>query len=232
MKVCALIPAFNEEARVTAVVIGARRHLPKVIVVDDGSDDATAAAAEKAGAEVIRHPVNRGKGAGLKTGMERAFGEGFNAVLILDADGQHKADEIPLFIRAAEETGADIVVGSRMGKTEGMPLVRYLTNRFTSAVISKMAGLRIPDSQCGYRLVREGAFRRMTFRAMRYDAESEMLIEAGRAGCRIISVPVSTIYGTEKSRISPFKDTVRFFNLVMRHLRHPHPGPPPSQGEG
>lgn len=218
MKVCALVPAYNEEARVAGVVRGARRRLPAAIVVDDGSSDATAAVAEKAGAEVIRHPVNRGKGAALRTGMERAFGEGFDAVLILDADGQHDPDEIPRFLAAAEQTGAEIVVGSRMEKAAGMPRVRYITNRFTSALISKIAGRRIPDSQCGYRLIRERAFRAMTFRTTRYDTESEMLIEAGRAGCGIVSVPVRTIYGTEKSRIHPLKDTVRFFRLVARHL--------------
>lgn len=218
MRVCALIPAYNEEARVADVVRGARRYLPAVIVVDDGSSDATAAVAERAGAEVMRHPVNRGKGAGLRSGMERVFGEGFDAVLVLDADGQHNPDEIPRFLDAAEKTGADIVVGSRMGKAEGMPRVRYLTNRFTSAVISRIAGCGIPDSQCGYRLVRERAFRTMTFRTARYDTESEMLIEAGRAGCRIVSVPVSTIYGTETSKIHPLKDSVRFIRLILRHL--------------
>ncbi len=218
MDVCAVIPACNEEARVGEVVRGARRHLSRVVVVDDGSADGTADAARRAGAEVLRHPGNRGKGAALKTGMEHAFGEGFDAVVVLDADGQHAAGEIPLFLGTAERTGADVVVGSRMDNAEGMPLVRYLTNRFTSAVVSKLAGQRIPDSQCGFRLIGERAFRRMGFKTSRYDTESEMLIEAGRAGCRIVSVPVRTIYGTGKSKINPFVDTARFFRLVLRHL--------------
>lgn len=223
MNVCGVIPAYNEAARVGAVVHGARLHLTKVVVVDDGSADETASAARQAGAEVMRHPANRGKGAALRTGMERAFGEGFGAVIVIDADGQHATGEIPLFLRAAEETGADMVVGSRMDRAEGMPLVRYLTNRFTSAVVSRLAGQRIPDSQCGFRLIRERAFRQMGFRTSRYDTESEMLIEAGRAGCRIVSVPVRTIYGTEKSKINPLRDTARFFRLVARHVRGPRP---------
>ncbi len=229
MRACAVVPAFNEEARVAGVVLGALDRLPKVIVVDDGSSDGTAGAAEKAGAEVLRHRVNRGKGAALRTGMERAFASGFDAAVILDADGQHRTEEIPLFLRAADETGADIVLGSRMGGAEGMPLVRWLTNRFTSAVVSALAGTRIPDSQCGFRLVRESAFRAMTFRTTRYDTESEMLIEAARAGRRIVSVPVSTIYGTEKSRINPLLDTARFFMLAARQMRR---RPPPRRGNG
>ncbi|MCC6450930.1 MAG: glycosyltransferase family 2 protein [Candidatus Aureabacteria bacterium] len=221
MRVCAVIPAYNEAARVGDVVREARGRLPGVVVVDDGSADGTADAARRAGAEVLRHPANRGKGAALKTGMGRAFDDGYDAVVVLDADGQHAPGEIPLFLEAAERTGADIVVGNRMENATGMPLVRYLTNRFTSAVVSKLAGQRIPDSQCGFRLINERAFRRMGFATSRFDTESEMLIEAGRAGCRIVSVPVRTIYGAEKSKINPFVDTARFFRLVARHLRRP-----------
>ena len=102
-------------------------------------------------------------------------------------------------------------------------MITGLRGFVTSAVVSRLAGQRIPDSQCGFRLIRERAFRQMGFRTSRYDTESEMLIEAGRAGCRIVSVPVRTIYGTEKSKINPLKDTARFFTLVARHMRRPRP---------
>jgi glycosyltransferase involved in cell wall biosynthesis len=219
MKPCALIPAFNEEERIGEVVAGASRHVTKVIVVDDGSVDGTARVAREAGAEVVAHSRNCGKGASLRDGLAKAFAEGFDPVIVLDGDAQHDWDEIPLFLEADRGGRSDIIVGDRMGRAEGMPLIRYLTNRVTSFFVSKLAKQRIPDSQCGYRLIHRSAFQRMEFSTMRYDTEAEMLIEAARAGCRIGSIPVKTIYGSEKSRIDPVRDTVRFIKLVMRHMR-------------
>ncbi|MCX6340058.1 MAG: glycosyltransferase family 2 protein [Candidatus Aureabacteria bacterium] len=219
MKPCALIPAFNEEERIGQVVAGASRHVTKVIVVDDGSVDGTARVAREAGAEVVTHSRNLGKGASLRDGLTKAFAEGFDPVIVLDGDAQHDWDEIPLFLEADRGGRSDIIVGDRMGRAEGMPLIRYLTNRVTSFFVSKLAKQRIPDSQCGYRLIHRSAFQRMEFSTMRYDTEAEMLIEAARAGCRIGSIPVKTIYGSEKSRIDPVRDTVRFIKLVMRHMR-------------
>lgn len=220
---CVLIPAYNEEASIAKVIAGAGRHVEKVIVVDDGSVDATASVAASEGAEVVRHGDNLGKGAALRTGLEKAFAEGFDPVIVLDADAQHDWEEIPIFLEAAESSGADIVVGNRMGKTERMPLVRYLTNRFTSFCVSRLAGRHIPDSQCGFRLISRRGFECMRFDTSKYDTESEMLIQAGRAGCTIVSVPVKTIYGAQKSRINPLVDTIRFFRLVLRHLFRHHP---------
>lgn len=229
MKPCALIPAFNEEERIGQVVAGASRHVTKVIVVDDGSSDRTARVARDAGAEVVAHSRNCGKGASLRDGLTKAFAEGFDPVIVLDGDAQHDWDEIPLFLEADRGGGSDIIVGDRMGRAEGMPLIRYLTNRVTSFIVSKLAKQRIPDSQCGYRLIHRSAFQRMEFSTMCYDTEAEMLIEAARAGCRIGSIPVKTIYGSEKSRIDPFRDTLRFFKLMFRYVgkpagkSYPHP---------
>ncbi len=221
MKPCALIPALNEENNIGKVVTGALRHVTKVIVVDDGSADGTARASRDAGAEVVIHGRNFGKGAALRSGLAKAFEEGYDPVVILDADGQHDCREIPLFMEAARAQAADIVVGNRMGETERMPRLRYLTNRITSFFVSRLAGQRIPDSQCGFRLINEKAFRTIRLETSRYETESEMLIEAARAGCRIGSVPIRTIYGVETSRIHPLTDTVRFIRLILRHLfRH------------
>jgi glycosyltransferase involved in cell wall biosynthesis len=219
MRPCVLIPAFNEELHIAEVVGGVRRHVGKVIVVDDGSVDRTAEIAASSGAEVIRHEKNLGKGASLKTGMKKAFAEGFDPVIIVDADAQHDPAEIPLFLEAARRGEADVVVGNRMGSTKGMPPVRYLTNLITSFFISLLAGQRVPDSQCGYRLIRKNAFEKMRLKTARYETEGEMLIEAARAGCRIDSIPVKTIYGIEKSAINPFRDTFRFVRLVIRNMR-------------
>jgi glycosyltransferase involved in cell wall biosynthesis len=219
MRPCVLIPAFNEELHIDEVIGGVRRHVGKVIVVDDGSGDRTAEIAASSGAEVIRHEKNLGKGASLKTGMKKAFDEGFDPVIIIDADAQHDPLELPLFLEAARRGGADVVVGNRMGATKGMPRIRYLTNLITSFFVSLLAGQRVPDSQCGYRLIRKNAFEKMRLKTARYDTEAEMLIEAARAGCRIDSIPIKTIYGIEKSAINPFRDAFRFVRLVIRNMR-------------
>lgn len=218
MKPCALIAAFNEEKRIGEVIAGVLKYVPKAIVVDDGSTDGTARIARDAGAEILPHGGNLGKGASLRDGLEKAFSDGFDPVIVLDGDGQHDWDEVPLFLKADREGRLDVIVGNRMGWTEGMPLVRKLTNRVTSFFVSLLAGQRIPDSQCGFRLIHKNAFQRMEFKTMRYDTETEMLVEAARGGCRIGSVAVRTIYGAEKSKINPVGDTIRFIRLVVRYM--------------
>lgn len=217
MKPCALIAAFNEEKRIGEVVAGALKHVPKAIVVDDGSTDGTARLARDAGAEILTHGRNVGKGASLRDGLEKAFADGFDPVIVLDGDGQHDWNEIPLFLEADREGRFGVIVGNRMGRAEAMPLIRRLTNRVTSFLASFLAGQRIPDSQCGFRLIHGNAFRRMEIKTVRYDTETEMLIEAARGGCRIGSIEVKAIYGAERSKINPVRDTIRFIKLVIRY---------------
>jgi len=215
-----VIPAYNEEKRIGEVVRRVREFIEDVVVVDDGSKDGTAQRANEAGAKVLVHGENRGKGAALKTGFEFAVREGFDAVITLDADGQHDPVEIPKFLREAEKNELQIIVGNRMGKPEGMPVVRYLTNRFTSFVISKMSGQRIPDSQSGFRLIRKEVLESLSIESSNFDAESEILIKASLAGFKIGNVPIKTIYrGDERSKINPMVDTVRFFRLVFKGMR-------------
>lgn len=214
MKTACVIPALNEEKRLGPVVAGCRRLGLAVYVVDDGSTDRTADVAAEAGAAVVRHEVNRGKGAAMESGAARAGADGFEAVAFLDADGQHDPAELPALLAAAE-AGADVVVGCR--RLDGkMPLVRRLTNRFTSWVLSRLAGRRLSDTQSGFRVVRLAAWGRMRPSSGRFAAESEMLVLAGRAGLRIAEAPISTIYGGETSHINPVRDTWRFFALVFR----------------
>ena len=216
-RVIALIPAFNEAACVAAVVTKARPHVDKVIVIDDGSADQTAQAAESAGAEVFKHEVNHGKGTAIITGL-RLFAESdAEFVVLLDADGQHDPTEIPKLIEVARQTGAGIVVGTRMGEIRDMPLVRLWTNRFTSWVTGRLARQRIPDSQCGFRLLRRAVLGAINLAEGRFETETEMLIQAGRAGHKIVSVPVRTIYEGQRSHIHPLRDTARFFKLVGKY---------------
>lgn len=219
MKLLAIIPAFNEAARIGPVVEQARSFVREVIVVDDGSRDGTAAVAQAAGARVIVHEQNRGKGAAIVTGLKALADSDAEAAVFLDADGQHDPAEIPAFAAAAEATGAGIVVGTRMSDVREMPRVRLWTNQLTSWVTGKLAGQPVPDSQCGYRLVRREVVPALRLATARFETETEMLIQAGRAGHRIASVPVRTIYlAGRQSHIRPLRDTVRFLKLVARYL--------------
>jgi glycosyltransferase involved in cell wall biosynthesis len=216
-RVIALIPAFNEAAHIAAVVTKARPHVDKIIVIDDGSKDQTAQAAESAGAAVVRHDVNRGKGAAMVTGLRLFAGSDAEFAVLLDADGQHDASEIPKFVEAARQSCGAIVIGTRMNETHDMPLVRLWTNQFTSWITSKLAGQKIPDCQCGFRLLRRSVLGDIKLSEGRFETETEMLIQAGRAGHDIVSVPIRTIYEGQRSHINPLRDTVRFFRLVGKY---------------
>lgn len=214
----ALIPAYNEAARVGDVVGVARRHVDEVVVVDDGSTDETVAVAEKAGATVLRHPQNRGKGAAISTALDYFGRSNAELAILLDADGQHDPSEIGKFVDAAEKERAGVVVGTRMGDVRRMPRVRLWTNQFTSWVTSKLAGQKIPDSQCGFRLLRRAVLKDLRPSTARFETETEILIQAGRSGHKIVSVPIRTIYDPDRaSRIHPWRDTVRFFRLIGKY---------------
>ena len=215
--VAALIPAYFEEAQIQAVARRTLAQLDHVVVLDDGSTDKTSEEARKAGAEVIRHEQNKGKGAAIKTGFRELMARGFLYVLVLDGDGQHLPEEIPAFLDEANRTGSPFVVGSRMSDTRKMPWARKMTNQFMSARISRLCGQPVPDSQCGFRMMRRDVIPHLFCDSNNYDYETEMLLIAAREGFRIASVPVSTIYGEEKSKIHPLRDSIRFFKLISRY---------------
>ena len=217
-EVAALIPSYFEEGHLREVVERTRRHVASVLVVDDGSTDRTAEEARLGGAEVIRHEVNRGKGAAIKTGLRHFLTEpGVRYLILLDGDGQHLPEEIPAFLTEAGREPAGLLIGNRMTDTRRMPFVRRMTNRFMSSQISSVCGQAIPDTQCGFRLVSAELFAPLAEAASQnYDYETEMLAIAARRGLRIGSVPVSTVYGDEKSKIRPVRDTIRFFQLLRR----------------
>jgi glycosyltransferase involved in cell wall biosynthesis len=219
MNACCLIPAYNEGQRIAAVAHEALRHAPAVVVVDDGSTDATAREARAAGAVVLRHDVNQGKGAALETGFQYARDGGFEVVITLDADGQHAPSDIPRFLEGYARTGAPVIVGSRMSDLERMPLIRKLTNWYMSWLLSRIMKQWVPDTQCGYRLYRTDALPRIALGSRRFAAESEILLHLADRGLRIESVPIQTIYGGEKSKIHPVRDTVRFFRMLSRYRR-------------
>jgi len=206
----AVIPCFNEAGHIAAVVAGVQRHLPKVLVVDDGSTDGTAAQAIAAGAQVVRLPKNSGKGAALRAGWQRAHELGFDWVLMLDGDGQHAPGDIPKFFACAEKSSAALVVGDRMKNCRAMPWLRRRVNRWLSRRLSRLTGVELPDSQCGFRLARLDKLLRLPLPVDRFEIESEMLVAFFAAGQKIAFVPVQTIYKTGASKIHPLADTWRW----------------------
>jgi glycosyltransferase involved in cell wall biosynthesis len=222
MKVCALIPAFDEASHIAAVVEGTRRHVQEVVVTDDGSRDGTGEVAEAAGAICLRSASNRGKASALRQGIEFAAAKDFTHVLTLDGDGQHCPDDIPTLIEAASRTGADMVIGTRSFDRAGMPFSRYCSNTIGSRVASALVGQPIRDSQCGFRLLRLDRLWSLTLRSKFYEFEMEVLIKMARAGGKIVEAPVRTVYenGQARSKMKPVRDTVRIclWSLAFRYL--------------
>jgi glycosyltransferase involved in cell wall biosynthesis len=217
--IAAVIPAYQEQKHIGDVVRRTRQHLDHVLVVDDGSRDETAERAREAGAEVIVHPQNRGKGEAIKTGLRHFFDRQFTWVFILDADGQHRPEEIENFIHAALVDGASLLLGNRMKNTKSMPLLRRVVNRYMSDKISRVCAQNIPDTQCGFRMVHRHLIPEILGGTDRFDYETEMLIVASRKGFRIESVPITTVYSDEVSSIHPVRDTLRFFKLMRRYRK-------------
>jgi glycosyltransferase involved in cell wall biosynthesis len=188
------------------------------LVVDDGSPDNTAVAAEAAGARVIQHSTNRGKGAAIKSGLEHAAAVGTPFFLFLDGDGQHDPADIPAFFDVMNESNADLVVGNRMTNLAAMPVVRRLTNKFMSWQIGAICKVPLPDSQCGFRLVRRELLPVLNAQSDRFEFETESLILAARHGFHIKCVPIRTIYANQQSKIRPVRDTIRYVRLISKYL--------------
>ena len=181
--VAAVIPAYHEEVHVRGVAERVRAQLDRVLVIDDGSTDATAARAREGGAEVIVHPENRGKGEAIKTGLRHWLARPeIEFILLLDADGQHLPEEISRFFNAAATTEASLFIGTRMNDVREMPFVRRTVNRYMSHRISRLCGQEVPDTQCGYRMIHRDLVPHLLAGTSRFDYETEMLIVASRAG--------------------------------------------------
>ncbi|MFL5680413.1 MAG: glycosyltransferase family 2 protein [Chloroflexota bacterium] len=220
----AIIPAFNEAARVADVVRGALAHLP-VIVVDDGSTDTTAVSAEAAGATVVRQQPNQGKGAALRAGFERAIAEGYDAAVTLDSDGQHDPAEIPSFLAAAAaDPSLALIVGRR--DFAAMPPMRRLANELGGRAFSWAVGRSIPDNQSGYRLLTRPLMEAtLSSRERGFEFEVEMIAIAIRAGWGIGWVPIRTIYAGEASHIQPWRHFTSFIRVVRAARRAVREGP-------
>jgi glycosyltransferase involved in cell wall biosynthesis len=211
--IVALIPAYNEARYIADVVTGARKYVP-VLVVDDGSTDGTGGIAAMAGAKVLAHPTNQGKGKALNTGFDYAVQRGVAAAITLDADGQHDPDEIPLFIEAFLNGKGDIIIGQRTFSQ--MPAKNQFGNRVGTWLLGKAMGQPVPDNQSGYRLLSEDVMRSIRPSSTRFEAEVEILLRAQMAGFRVAWVPIKTIYNEKVSHFRPVRDSALFLGMVWR----------------
>ncbi|HQF55910.1 MAG TPA: glycosyltransferase family 2 protein [Fibrobacteria bacterium] len=217
-----LIPAYRAERTVGGVVARLRELHPDlhVLVVDDGSGDATAENARVAGAQVFSLPTNTGKGSALAAGLMALREQGFQWALAMDSDGQHLPEDASKFLLATFSDTCGLVVGARRLHPGSMPLPRVCSNRLTTALLELQAGTRLWDSQCGYRMYRLEAVAAANVPAMgRFEWESEAMVRIARAGYDVQKVDIATVYGDEGSHIRPWRDTGRFVRLWFRLWR-------------
>jgi glycosyltransferase involved in cell wall biosynthesis len=221
MKVCVVIPAYNEYQTIGSVLSEIKNKGLDALIIDDGSCDNTASVANNYGFKILINLSNMGKGAALINGFKYVAENNFDAVITMDADGQHLPSEIDSFINSAAATKSGIIIGNRMSKSANMPLVRLLTNKFMSWLISKISGQNIPDTQCGFRLIKTEVLKRLSLHTSNFEIESEMIIQAARLGYKIESIPITTVYTGYtgcKSKINPIIDTLRFFSFIAKEL--------------
>jgi glycosyltransferase involved in cell wall biosynthesis len=212
-RIIALVPAYNETRYIADVVTAARKYVP-VVVIDDGSSDGTGSVAAMAGAKVLAHAVNQGKGKALNTGFDYAVKRGVDAALTLDADGQHDPDEIPLFIEAFCAGKGDIIIGQRTFSQ--MPAKNQFGNRVGTWLLSKAMGQPVPDNQSGYRLLSWDVMNSIRPSSTRFEAEVEILLRAQLAGFRVAWVPIKTIYNEKASHFRPVRDSALFLRMTWR----------------
>ena len=215
-QVAAVIPAYQAASMVGPVVARTREILPWVVVVDDGSTDATGEAAEAAGAEVLTLPENRGKGAALKAGFDRVFGAGAERAVTLDADGQHLPEEIPKLLEPVGR--ADLVLGVRDHLFDHMSELRRNSNTLSSRLITGCVGLPYMDVQTGFRLYERRLIEAVGFPEPGFEAETAVVVRAARAGFRMVTTPVDLgeVDGRGTSHFRPLWDGVRIFIAVCR----------------
>jgi glycosyltransferase involved in cell wall biosynthesis len=223
-RVGVIIPAYQCAATIEPVIAEARRQVERIVVVDDGSDDGTADRARLAGAEVLRHPYNRGKGAALQTAMRYLVEQGFTHALSMDGDGQHLAREIPKLLAASTAEPRALVIGVRTIGTQAVDGVKLFGNRFANLCVSQAAGVEIPDTQSGFRVYPLAEVLALPVPGDRFEYESTVAIYAARAGIPVRSVAVDVYYPPITERRSHYRkvaDTLRIIRAVAPLLfRH------------
>jgi len=217
MKIWIIIPAYNERFSLAGILDELKSKNFSILVVDDGSIDNTFEVAKKKADFVIRNEKNLGKGMSLKKGIDYLLRETESDYIItMDADGQHSPLDLDKFLQRAE-SGSCFVVGNRMFNPIGMPKSRVITNKLMSWFISRIVRQKIPDTQCGFRLIKREVLEKVKIKTNNFESESEILIKAARSGFSIESISIRSIYFKSlHSRINPFVDTIRFIKFILR----------------
>lgn len=216
---CVIIPAYNEEAKIAQLAEEVKSLGFFLLVINDGSTDRTEEILKKNLVFYLTEWPNQGKGTALRLGFNWAIPRTFKAIMMMDSDGQHDPKDLERFLNTFNDTGADFLIGNRMTNPEGMPALRVHTNRFMSGMLSRFAKVDVPDSQCGYRAIRAAALSRMNLKTAHFEIESEMLLEAGRLGLKIASVPIHSRYEGRRSHINPVRDTIRFVKFLANYRK-------------
>ena len=217
MGIAVIIPAYQAAATIRDVVARTRAAIPaaEILVVDDGSNDETGDAGRGTGTTLITHPRNRGKGAALRTGIREATARGAAVVVTIDADGQHPPEAIPRLLRPIQEGRADLVLGARK-RDRAMPVSRRITNWLSATLASRIGGQPVSDAQTGFRAFTRAVAERVAPAGDRYEYEANFLLDALRAGFRVSSIEVPTIYGAS-SHFRAWGDTWRMLHAFARH---------------
>lgn len=194
MKTVAVIPAYNEATRISAVVRGAKQYVDSVIVVVDGSTDTTEAVAREEGAIVIRHAENCGAGAATMTGLEAARRLGYSIAVTLDADGQHATADIPRLIETLKKENADLVIANRFGRKNTIPFIRRVANTIGNLVTFFATGIYLPDTQCGFKAFSPKALSEIELKMSGFEFCTEVIREASKNRWKIVSIPSKVVY--------------------------------------
>ncbi|RLF76912.1 glycosyltransferase family 2 protein [Thermococci archaeon] len=211
-KISIVIPAYNEANRIGTVLSEIPEFVDEIIVVDDGSEDNTSEVAKRFGVKTLRLEPNQGKGAAMREGVKEAMGD---IIIFMDADGQHKPDEIIKLVEPIVKDEADFVIGSRMIKAQGKrPLIRKVSNFLSTFLIRMKVGVDVKDTQSGFRAIKREFLPEIE--SKRYEVETEILIKAVKKGARVKEVPVERIYGIETGHFR-FEDIIRFLQTLMKY---------------
>ena len=221
LKVCVIIPTYNNAATIVRVVENVKKYTGNIIVVNDGSTDETKRLLDEIpDIDVIGYEKNRGKGYAIRQGFKHALGQGYDYTVTLDADGQHFADDLPEFIHTLKKHPDSLIIGSRNIEAEGMPGKNTFANKFSNFWFKFETGINLPDTQSGYRLYPVKLYRNTKFYTKKYEFEIEVLVRSAWSNIPLIPIPVKVYYPPEEERVThfrPFRDFSRIsvLNTVL-----------------
>jgi len=215
--ICVIIPTYNNASTLAAVINSVLEYSFEVVVVNDGSTDHTNdfLYPYRDKIKIISYAINRGKGFALKCGFNYAHEQGYKYVLTLDSDGQHLAEDIPLFINMIEKFPNALVVGNRNLSQDNMPKKNSFANRFSNFWFTVHTGQKLPDTQTGFRLYPLGKMKNLRPFTSRYEAELEMLVRCAWRGIKIVSIPIRVYYAPEEERVSHFRPGIDFLRISL-----------------